>query len=396
MIKSSLKSPAANGVKLSIEVALTPSTDGSRYLSIGLGNATGDTRGLWATFQDGDVYAVAQTKPLSSAENTRVLTNRLGPVVDNTTYIVEVQAHTSGSILHVYPKGQSRETGYSFATQIAQLTDLQFTISGRSGSSYGNSISYLDNIALAAGGIQVGTGSPFERYLHKDHLGSIVAVTDNQGVLLERSSYDAWGKRRNLDGTDDQSFDQLGQGLLPSLSTHHGFTGHEMLDDMSLVHMNGRLYDPIIARFVSSDPFIDTLYSTQGLNSYSYVLNNPLNATDPDGYFSLKKAFKKLKSGFKKFHKVAHAEFKFSSGILGAQKASQFMYSKMSPQIGGMMFAVEDAQHGIFPKKAGHDGYADIHITLTDNGAEAPILRNTPFRNIQLGQYFYPGDNLVG
>lgn len=124
-------------------------------------------------------------------------------------------------------------------------------------------------------------------------------MTDNQGRILERFSYDAWGKRRNLDGSDDQVFDNQGLGILPSLSTHHGFTGHEMLDDMTLVHMNGRLYDPIIARFISADPHIDGLYSTQGLNSYSYVHNNPLNAIDPSGYF-LKKLVKKIVGGVKK------------------------------------------------------------------------------------------------
>ncbi len=142
-----------------------------------------------------------------------------------------------------------------------------------------------------------------ERYLHSDHLGSIVAVTDNQGRILERFSYDAWGKRRNLDGSDDQVFDNQGLGILPSLSTHHGFTGHEMLDDMTLVHMNGRLYDPIIARFISADPHIDGLYSTQGLNSYSYVHNNPLNAIDPSGYF-LKKVFKGVKKALSGLNKI--------------------------------------------------------------------------------------------
>ena len=49
--------------------------------------------------------------------------------------------------------------------------------------------------------------------------------------------------------------------------------------------MNGRVYDPTLGRFLSADPFIQFPASTQGLNRYSYVFNNPLSFTDPSGYF---------------------------------------------------------------------------------------------------------------
>ena len=58
-----------------------------------------------------------------------------------------------------------------------------------------------------------------------------------------------------------------------------------MLDEVGVIHMNGRIYDPKIARFLQADPFIQSPTNTQSLNRYSYVLNNPLNATDPSGYF---------------------------------------------------------------------------------------------------------------
>ena len=64
----------------------------------------------------------------------------------------------------------------------------------------------------------------------------------------------------------------------------YGFTGHEQLDLFKLVNMNGRMYDPVIGRFMSPDPVLQFPNFTQGLNPYSYVLNNPLRYTDPSGY----------------------------------------------------------------------------------------------------------------
>ena len=58
-----------------------------------------------------------------------------------------------------------------------------------------------------------------------------------------------------------------------------------MVDSVGIIHMNGRIYDPTLGRFLQADPFIQAPYNTQSLNRYSYVLNNPLNATDPSGYF---------------------------------------------------------------------------------------------------------------
>jgi RHS repeat-associated protein len=64
-----------------------------------------------------------------------------------------------------------------------------------------------------------------------------------------------------------------------------GYTGHEHLLGVGLVHMNGRLYDPKLHRFLMPDNFVQDPYNTQNFNRYGYVLNNPLSYTDSSGEF---------------------------------------------------------------------------------------------------------------
>ena len=129
-------------------------------------------------------------------------------------------------------------------------------------------------------------------YLHRDHLDSVDTITNHGGTVIERNSFDAFGKRRFLDWQPDT----MGTLLYDSESRiRRGFTGHEQLDHVALVHMNGRVYDPTLGRFLSADPNVQFAESTQGLNRYTYVNNNPLSYNDPSGFF-LKKLFKKLQN----------------------------------------------------------------------------------------------------
>lgn len=119
-------------------------------------------------------------------------------------------------------------------------------------------------------------------YLLKDHLGSTDIVLDAAGNVKQLMSFDAWGERRNPDTTTEYNAAQL-VSFDHSITTR-GFTGHEMLDEVGVVHMNGRIYDARLGRFLQADPYIQAPTNTQSLNRYSYVINNPLNATDPSGY----------------------------------------------------------------------------------------------------------------
>jgi RHS repeat-associated protein len=120
-------------------------------------------------------------------------------------------------------------------------------------------------------------------YFNHDQLGSISAITNELGAVTERLAYDPWGKRRYINTTPGLP-DTL--DALVGQSTDRGYTMHEHLDEVGIIHMNGRIYDPLIGRFMSADPYVTDPYDLQSFNRYAYVLNNPLRYTDPTGHQS--------------------------------------------------------------------------------------------------------------
>jgi RHS repeat-associated protein len=123
------------------------------------------------------------------------------------------------------------------------------------------------------------------RWTHSDRLGSIVAITNETGALAESMAFDAWGSRRNANG-DPTVIAPTASGQLDGQAEidNKGFTGQEMLDKLALVHLNGRIYDPLTSRFLSADPLIQDPTHSQSYNRYTYVWNNPTNMTDPTGF----------------------------------------------------------------------------------------------------------------
>lgn len=106
-------------------------------------------------------------------------------------------------------------------------------------------------------------------YVHNDNIGSVSVITDEKGEILSKYYYSAWGRRIRTIGKYD--------------ITDRGYTGHEHLTALSLINMNGRIYDPVLARFLSPDPYVQAPDFTQNYNRYSYCLNNPFKYTDPSG-----------------------------------------------------------------------------------------------------------------
>ncbi len=113
-------------------------------------------------------------------------------------------------------------------------------------------------------------------YFHRDYLGSIIAITDQQGSIVEKRHFDAWGTPVKIMNGQGDVLDKL-------TFTDRGYTGHEHLQGINIIHMNGRLYDPYLRRFMAPDNYVQDPTNTQNFNRYSYVLNNPLKYTDPSG-----------------------------------------------------------------------------------------------------------------
>ena len=107
-------------------------------------------------------------------------------------------------------------------------------------------------------------------------------VTNDSGSVVQSLAFDAWGLRR--DATD---WSALGSPFAGTHETERGYTGHEHLDTVGLIHMNGRVQDPILGRFISADPLIQAPYSTQSHNRYSYVWNNPASLVNPSGFCTM-------------------------------------------------------------------------------------------------------------
>lgn len=114
----------------------------------------------------------------------------------------------------------------------------------------------------------------------RDYLGNITHIANEDGTPVAEYSYDPWGRLRN-----PETLEIYPAGSEPELFLGRGFTAHEHLTWFGLINMNARLYDPLLGRFLSPDPYVQAPDFTQNYNRYSYALNNPLKYIDESGEF---------------------------------------------------------------------------------------------------------------
>jgi len=160
-------------------------------------------------------------------------------------------------------------SGSSFMQETDGSTTRQYTYIG--GDAYTAPV-----VAVTQG------GNTAYYYLLRDYLGNTTHLVNASNTVVSEYSFDAWGRRRSADDwsyTLDSNDAELFAG--------RGYTGHEYLSWFNLVNMNGRLYDPLVGRFLSVDPYVQMPDFTQNLNRYSYCINNPLKYADLTGEFFL-------------------------------------------------------------------------------------------------------------
>ncbi len=138
---------------------------------------------------------------------------------------------------------------------------------------------YLGGDAYSAPAVYVKENNVWKiYYICRDYLGSITHVANADGSLKQELSYDAWGRLRN-----PATHAAYAPGSEPILFLRRGYTGHEHLYWFGLVNMNARLYDPVLGRFLSPDPYVGNPFMTQNYKRYTYAMNNPLVYIDQDG-----------------------------------------------------------------------------------------------------------------
>ncbi|MCX5233128.1 RHS repeat-associated core domain-containing protein [Streptomyces sp. NBC_00233] len=146
----------------------------------------------------------------------------------------------------------------------------------------GTATTYISHLRGTDGpiGQAVTKGATTEiQYQLTDALGSssatVTAAGTSPAAVTQSYYYDPYGVRTNSDGSPFTG---------TTSDTTRGFTYHEHDDDLGLINMNGRIFDPTQAGFLTPDPIIANPYSGQDWNPYTYVRNTPLNYTDPTGY----------------------------------------------------------------------------------------------------------------
>lgn len=184
---------------------------------------------------------------------------------------------------HAYYGGlQEDKTLRQYHKQYSSIIPVEITFDAINNSTKINTFiggdTYSANIVHSKQASASGENEDFY-YLHRDYLGSILAITNSTADIVEQRQFGAWG-------TTDKFIDNAGNSTFGYDSLlNRGFTGHEHFFSVGLLHMNGRMYDANLGRFLSPDNYIQDPYNTQSFNRYGYVWNNPLSFNDPSGEF---------------------------------------------------------------------------------------------------------------
>lgn len=223
--------------------------------------------------------------PAESIQTTSTFTaDNMIAVMDNVSYKNEFTYGPSGSRFKVdHFVGATKVSSKIYAGESEFLLD-------NSGNITTKRTFIIAPTGICAVWEKVGSAPDSLYYIHTDNQGSWLKITDQNGVIKNRYSYDAWGRPRDPNTWELKPISAANAAInLNAMQPRfdRGYTGHEHMAGFGLINMNGRLYDPYLQRFLSPDPFVQAPENAQNYNRYTYCLNNPLMYTDPSGYFQI-------------------------------------------------------------------------------------------------------------
>ena len=126
------------------------------------------------------------------------------------------------------------------------------------------------------------TTDPVFYYYQSDHLGSASVMTNREGEVVQHYGYTAFGNERYKNNN-------LAFGVT------NRYTGQQIDEETGLYFYQSRYYDAELGRFTQADTIVPSADTSQALNRYTYVKNNPLKFTDPSGHGWFSKIWKKVK-----------------------------------------------------------------------------------------------------
>ncbi len=141
--------------------------------------------------------------------------------------------------------------------------------------------SNLESTDFSQGRITLGGGTQTIHYHHRDHLGSVRAITNGSGTVIEQNAYYPFGGRHTF-----------GQSYIQTTANRYKFNSKEEQTNgnLDLLDYGARMYDTKTARWLVQDPLAEKYYS---LSAYNYCVNNPVMFVDPDGRFVLDESTEK-------------------------------------------------------------------------------------------------------